>query len=385
MLLPAVGLGAAGVCGLVVLGIGTAQTGLVAVLVGLAAALILLGPVLAAFLWVDRWEPEPSRFLLAAFAWGAGVAALTALLVNDTAHAVGDLILDGGRGDVFAAVISAPVVEEAVKGLFVLAVLLWRRNEFDGVIDGIVYAGVTAAGFAFTENIFYFAMAFESGGLGGPGLDAANGGVFASFLLRGVLSPFVHPLFTVLAGIGLGLAVRHTALGVRIAAPLLGFLAAIGLHALWNASATLGSGREFLNFYFLVMVPIFAAVVWLVSWQRRREHAVIAGQLPALASRGVIPASEVDLLGSLSGRRRWRAAVRRESGPQAARAVRKYQAAVTELAFLRHTAQRQQVSQKVRQRQRQLLAELAGHREDASGAPADGRHALTPDVDTEHR
>jgi RsiW-degrading membrane proteinase PrsW (M82 family) len=362
LVLPAVGLGLAAVCGLVVLGIGTAQTGLIAVLVGAAAALILLGPVLAAFLWVDRWEPEPNRFLVAAFAWGAGISALFALLVNDTVRAVGQLIIGNGRGNVFAAVFSAPIVEEAVKGLFVLAILLLRRREFDGVIDGIVYAGVTAAGFAFTENIFYFAMAFDAGGLGD-----VSGGVVASFMLRGVLSPFVHPLFTALTGMGLGIAASTKVPWLRIGAPVLGFLGAVGLHALWNSSAAL-SGERFLTFYFLIMVPIFAGVVWLVVWQRRREQRTVARQLPGLAKHGVIPASEVGLLASLPGRRRWRAEVRRASGVQAARAVYRYQAAVTELAFLRHTAQRREAPRPaLKQRQRQLIAEMTEARAVATG------------------
>ena len=47
------------------------------------------------------------------------------------------------------------------KGLLVLLVWWFRRREFDGIIDGMVYAGVVAAGFAFTENIQYLGMAYD--------------------------------------------------------------------------------------------------------------------------------------------------------------------------------------------------------------------------------
>lgn len=360
LVLPAAGLGAAAVCGLVLLGIGTAQVGPVAVVVGIAAGLILLGPVLAAFLWIDRWEPEPSRLLVAAFAWGACIAALSALLINSTVRAVGDLVVDGGRGDVVAAVFSAPVAEEAVKGIFVLGVLLLRRGEFDGVIDGIVYAGVTAAGFAFTENIFYFGMAFDAGGLGD-----GSGGVVAAFMLRGVLSPFVHPLFTAITGIGIGVAASTRIRSVRIIAPLLGYLIAVGLHALWNGSAVIGGNATFLNFYFLVMVPIFVGVIWLLVWQRRREQRVVTRQLTRMVNDGLIAASEVGLLASQSGRRRWRAEVRREAGRHAARSVHRYQSVVTELAFLRHATGRRRARGDAVHRERVLIDELTAARIDA--------------------
>jgi len=84
-----------------------------------------------------------------------------------------------------------------------------------------------------------------------------------------------------------------------------------------------------------VMVPLFLIMIGVVVWQRRREQRTVAQQLPEFARLGWIAPSEVPLLASLAGRRGWRAAVRRRSGRQVAEAVVRYQAAVTELAFLR--------------------------------------------------
>ena len=191
-----------GVCGLVVLGLVSGSIGVGAVLVGALCALVPVGPVVWAFLWVDRWEPEPPRTLLFAFLWGACVAALSALLINSSAVLVADAVLGQGSGDVLGASVIAPIVEEGVKGAFVVGLLIFRRREFDGIVDGIVYAGLVGAGFAFTENILYMGRAFaESGALVGP-----DGGVLAVLILRGVLSPFAHPLFTSMTGIGCGLA-----------------------------------------------------------------------------------------------------------------------------------------------------------------------------------
>lgn len=331
VLLPVAGIMGLALSGLLVLGLATVRVGVLAVLIGVVVAVVPVLVVVAAFLWIDRWEPEPAKLLLLTFAWGACVATLTALLVNDTAEAVGDLLLGTGNGGKVSALVSAPLVEEAVKAVPVIALMRRRSHEFDGVVDGIVYAGLSAAGFAFIENVYYFGRAFVEHGLG----DGMSTGVFAAFVLRGLLSPFAHPLFTVLIGIGVGLVVHSGNRSVKIMFPLGAYVGAVLLHALWNASATLGGADVFLNVYFLIMVPIFTAVVLIMVWQRRREQRIIAATLPGMAEAGWIAPSEVPLLADLSGRKKWRRQARRESGRAAARAVDAYQAAVTELAFAR--------------------------------------------------
>lgn len=334
--MPVLGLIVLGLCGLGLLAISTARVGVVAELVGVGAALLPVGFVVAAFLWVDRWEPEPASLLWLAFFWGACVATLTALLINNTAEAVGDVVLGHGNGDTLSAVVSAPVVEEAAKGVFVLGMLLWQRAEFHGIIDGIVYSGMCAAGFAFMENIYYFGRAFDEYGLGTP----SEAGVIQAFVLRGVFSPFTHPLFTAMIGIGLGIAAVTISRALRVLAPLAGYLAAVVLHALWNGAATLGGAKVFLNVYFLIMVPIFIGAVLLVNWHRKREQRIVATALPTLARDGLIELAEVDTLADLKGRRARRAEVRRRSGRAAARAVAAYHDAVSELAFLRYYLKR---------------------------------------------
>lgn len=350
-----------GVSGLTLLGVATARVGFEAVLVGALAALLPVIPVVGAFLWVDRWEPEPARLLLAAFLWGACGATASALLVNDTAQHLGEILLGRGEGDLITSVISAPLVEEAGKGLFVVALLWRRRHEFDGIVDGIVYSGLVAAGFAFTENIFYFGRAFAEFGLGGT-----SSGVIAVFILRGLLSPFAHPLFTVMLGIGAGIAASSRNGLVKVFAPLLGFLLAVTLHALWNGAATFGGGLGFLNTYFAIMLPIFIATVALVIWQRRREQRVVAGELPEMARLGWIAPSEVKLLSTLPGRRWWRTAVHKRSGERASRAVAEYQVAVTELAFLRHRIGPGPAPRELADRHAELLVALNRAREIAS-------------------
>lgn len=363
--MPVLGLVALAVPGLIVLGAISTDIGGGAVLVGAMAAVLPVVPVVAAFLWVDRWEPEPSQLLLAAFLWGAGVCVLGAAIINDTAAVLGEQVLGDGGGDLVGAVISAPIVEEAFKGAFLVSLVWLRRREFDGVVDGIVYAGLVAAGFAFTENILYFGRAFATDGLVGEG-----GSVVTVFMIRGVLAPFAHPVFTVMIGIGVGLVVRRRHPAGRVTLPLAGYLAAVALHALWNASAGLGLLPAF---YAVIMVPMFGGLIALVCWQRRREQRVVSGQLAGFASAGWIAPSEVPLLASLAGRRGWRSAVRRRVGDHAADAVRDYQNAVTELAFLSDRVQRGSVGAETGRWHRDTLAAVIAARDRAVRVPPEPR------------
>ncbi|MCO1655210.1 PrsW family intramembrane metalloprotease [Pseudonocardia humida] len=329
VLAPVLGAMALGICGLLAVGLGGSGLGVGGVVVGALCALLPVGPVVATFLWLDRWEPEPPRLLLLAFAWGAGVATLTALLVNTGGELIAAQLIGAGGADVVATVIVAPIAEEAVKGVFLVGLLVFNRREFDGMVDGVVYAGLVAAGFAFTENILYFGAAFVEDAMSG-----ASSTLWSTFFLRGLLGPFAHPLFTAMLGIACGIAAQNRNGTLRVAVVAVGYVAAVGLHMLWNGAASLGNDQWY-SIYGSVMVPLFFAQIGLVLWQRRREQRIVAEQLPEFAKAGWIAPSEVALLSSLAGRRGWQRAVRARSGKAVAKAVVEYQAAVTELAFLR--------------------------------------------------
>jgi RsiW-degrading membrane proteinase PrsW (M82 family) len=363
VLAPVLGLVALAGCGLLVFGALRAEVGVPGLLVGTFCALLPVGPVVAAFLWMDRWEPEPPRLLLVAFLWGACFATLAALVLNSVAEAFASLTL-GDASAAFGAVFVAPVVEESLKGSFLLGLFWFRRREFDGILDGIVYAGLVAAGFAFTENILYLGRAFTEGASTGQ-----SGGVLAVLILRGVFSPFAHPLFTSMSGIGLGIAANARNGIVRILAPLGGYLLAVTLHGVWNGSASFADGQGLVSVYLLIMVPLFFFIILLIAYQRRREQRIIAAELPGFAAAGWIAPSEVGLLQSLAGRRGWRRAVQQRSGAGAAKAVYEYQGAITELAFLRHKMSRGSVGPEAREWHDELLATAIDARSRAVGMP----------------
>src|SRR5579859_6153495 len=121
--------------------------------VALPFALLPVPLFVALVLLLDRLEPEPRAHLLFAFVWGAGVAALFAAVINTAGMVfITQPALGTTNGDYISAALGAPVVEETLKGAFLLGMLWWRRDELDGPTDGIVYATMVGLGFAMMEN-----------------------------------------------------------------------------------------------------------------------------------------------------------------------------------------------------------------------------------------
>jgi RsiW-degrading membrane proteinase PrsW (M82 family) len=291
-----------------------------------ALAALPVGPLVGCYLWLDRYEPEPKHLLALGLAWGAFVATAAALLVQG----IGGYVLGFTERQTLSVV--APVTEEASKGLFLLLLLWWRRNELDGILDAIVYAGMVGIGFAFVENILYLAAAYNgTDGLGPGGTQALT----MTFVVRCLASPFAHPLFTTFTGIGVGYAVASRTGAARFLAPVLGYGAAVLAHGLWNSS-TLGGTTGFIGVYVAVMVPAFIALVALAVWCRRSERRMLEAALADAARRGLLPATDIGWLVDLGARRRGRAWARQAGGPEAARAMRVYQQAAIELGFLHH-------------------------------------------------
>ncbi|GAA2238660.1 PrsW family intramembrane metalloprotease [Streptomyces indiaensis] len=349
--------------GLVILALVREETGTEGFLVGLGLAVLPVPLLIAAFRWLDRVEPGPWRNLVFCFAWGACAAALIAIVANSFATRwIATATADPSSADTLGATVIAPVVEESAKAAAVLLVFLFRRRDFTGIVDGVVVAGVTATGFAFTENILYLGTAFGTDQLTGhSGIASVTA---ATFFVRIIMSPFAHPLFTVLTGIGFGISALSTARRPvrRIVFPLSGLLLAMGMHAMWNGSSAFGE-YGFFAVYAAFMVPIFGLLTWLVIWTRQRELKTVRAELPAYAVAGWLTPAEPYALGSMRARRIARQYARRHLGRAAAREVAHYEAYATSLAFLRHRARRGGVRPDFAVREGELLGELWRRRE----------------------
>ncbi|NQX12927.1 PrsW family intramembrane metalloprotease [Microbacteriaceae bacterium VKM Ac-2855] len=274
-------------------------------------ALVPLTAVLLGVRWIDRWEPEPRLALWFAFLWGAAGSVAIALIV-DLGVQIAVYATGAGSGSEFVgAAIQAPLVEEAAKGFGVLLIFWVARRGFDGPVDGVVYAAMVASGFAFVENIIYFGSALAQGGAGA---------LVVTFFLRGILSPFAHVLFTACTGAAIGFAARRTR-GSGAALIVVGYLGAVLLHGLWNASSFLVA--DWFGFYGIVQVPLFVLAVVGVLWLRRQERRITLERLAEYAAAGWFSPYEVTMIGTPAGRRtarRW-AIQRGGTAPEAMRAL----------------------------------------------------------------
>ena len=288
---------------------------------GFTLSTVAMSLVLLCYLWLDRWEPEPPRLLIMAFLWGASVAVLLSVTFEQVLHTA---IEGSGQKPGFTTMaIVAPVVEEAAKGLFLVLMMTGpRRNELNTLTDCLVYAGFTAVGFAWLENIFYIA--------GGENLPAS----LATAAMRLVVGPFAHPLFTTMTGIGVYYALKQRSAIAKAGALLLGYLAAVAMHALWNGSALLGS-TTYISVYLVWMMPVFALAIVLAVMSRRREGRIIAGKLPGMISAGLLTPAEAAWVGSLPARKAAVRTARQFGGRPAASAVKRFITNVVELAYVR--------------------------------------------------
>jgi RsiW-degrading membrane proteinase PrsW (M82 family) len=327
--------------------------------VAVALAALPVGPLVACYLWLDRYEPEPLRYLMIGLGWGAVVA--TAL------SAAGELLFAAGTnvGELAQASIAAPFIEEFAKALFIAIIVIVRRRQVDGVLDGIVYAGMVGIGFAFTENILYFMAAYlGSFDLGLPdGATAPSGSVLVTvlFFLRALMSPFAHPLFTAATGVGLGIAVTTRRVGLRAVAPLLGFTVAVSMHGAFNFTA-FKAGDYFFLVYLVAMVPVFIGAVVFAVWVRHREGRTLVAELVECARLGWFHPAEIPWLTNLSRRRAARRYAQQHRGEAGKRAVKEYQQASTELAFLRHRMRRGNPPDDAQHRLQEIWSRLAGWR-----------------------
>lgn len=256
-------------------------------LIGLVLACVPFLLVWFAVRIIDRWEPEPRGLMVFAVAWGAIASVAIALGV--------DLLLVlaiGGTPEVVSAVVQAPIVEETAKGLGLFLLYAAARRAVDGPVDGIVYGALIGAGFAFTENIQYFAVSFIDGGV----LEVST-----TFFLRGILSPFAHVMFTCVIGFAFGLAARRSrSAGAALVYGIVGLAGAIVLHGLWNGSAVL---FDFYALYATVQVPLFVMFILGIFALRREESRLTRARLGEYAAAGWFTPQEVDMLATGPGRR----------------------------------------------------------------------------------
>lgn len=320
------------------------------------AALVPMAIVVIVMVWLDRWAPKPWWLLVVAFLWGAGIASICALGLNSfSSKALQSVDIGPTPFQSFGivATIVAPLVEESLKALGVIIIMLARRRAVKSPLDGVVIGGILAAGFAFTENVLYFARFYEELPL--------------VFFMRAMLGPFGHTVYTSIFGLALGMALtRIPSVKTRVILTVSGLASAVCLHAAWNGLATY-SATLFVVSYVFFWGPMF--ITWLVInlVVSVRQRNAIENGLQAYIAAGWIDEREAQMLCSLSGRRRARRSARTIS-PLARKAVSAFQQACTVLALNYVASSHRGLSDTISQENQEAVKKLLRARTDFASA-----------------
>lgn len=253
-----------------------------------SAALLLL--VVLAVWFVDRYDREPLHMVAAVFLWGAAVAPTAAILILRAVEP----FLEGaaiGAQPLVGVGIAGPLVEEAVKALGIVLVVLLTRN-FDNPTDGMVYGTAAGLGFAVTENSLY--------GIGlGATVPFDGQGVLVLSLGRTLFSAGVHAVSSATFGGFLGFALLSRRRALRFVWAVVGLLVATVLHGSWNAALVLAGpfaapGR--LRSWLLVVPVVYAGYLLVLAAFLHSEQRILKRQLAEEVALHLAPPWVLDVI-----------------------------------------------------------------------------------------
>lgn len=278
--------------------------------------------------WLDRYEKEPPWLLALAFLWGAVPAAILSVLLELAADI--PIVAFGGDtmvANLASASLSAPLIEESIKGLALVGLVIGFRREFDGILDGIVFGAMIGLGFAFTENLFaYFLPILTEQGIGSGMMN---------IFMRAIVFGLNHAFWTGIMGAAIGYARLARTRSRRFLVPILGWTVAVLAHGIHNTGAILVEQTSCLSLGLSLIVDWGGVLLLLViaALVLRKESHWIERGLQEEVRRGRLTPEEYDLLRS-AGRRMWmRWHAWGQGGRTAYREVGRYYQTATELAF----------------------------------------------------
>lgn len=229
----------------------------------------------------DHYEKEPVWLLTAAFLWGAIPSIIAAFILNTGLGIPLYIVLGPGLADATSATLIAPPVEETLKGLALVGILILWRHEIDSPLDGIIYGAMVGMGFAMVENVYYFLNVYAQGGLEEWGIN---------IFIRAFIFGLNHALFTSLTGLGIAIARLSRRGAVRIGAPVLGWMGAIFVHFVHNLTASLAAAVGPV----VCLVTLFNAwggaflVLIIIVWALLQEHRWIKKYLAEEVEQGLL-------------------------------------------------------------------------------------------------
>ncbi len=261
----------------------------------LFAAVIPMVSYLLIIWWMDRNERDPFWIVFLNFFWGASGAIILGIIgsiIFQIPLSMGIQAFFGADSaelsDLSGAIITAPLVEEFTKGMFVVIMSFSRR--FDGVVDGVVYGGAIGLGFGMTENFLYF-LSYGS----------EPGSWLTLVIIRTLFSAVMHCMSTATFGGFIGFA-KFKPIGLKLFIVPLGYIVAMFLHFSWNLSVSFQEttllGFLFLIMYFFSWMAVFQIALYM-------EAKSITRELTDESAKGLIPAEHLKYLPFVSRRNKY--------------------------------------------------------------------------------
>ena len=179
----------------------------------LLPALVGLLPVLAflgALLYLDSYKLVKLPAVIAIVVCGAMVAGIS--------YEANAFVLDLVRIDIvhFSRYV-APIIEELLKGLVIVALIRMHRIGF--LVDAAIFGFAVGTGFALVENLYYLRLAPNAG--------------MGTWIVRGFGTAIMHGGATAIFAV-LGLAMLERAKRANVTDLLPGFALAVALHSGYN-------------------------------------------------------------------------------------------------------------------------------------------------------
>ena len=290
-------------------------------------------PFIAFVYRLDLFEREPVTMVAAAFAWGGLAATSLALSGNQAIFGLASKLGSPDFAGRWGPALAAPPIEETLKILGVVLLVLIARDQFDSPLDGMVYGALIGLGFQVVEDFIYCVNAITL-----AGGDGEIGPVLGTFVVRALVGLWSHATYTAIAGYGVGYVAsrRDRKLGDRLLVAAGCFAVAYSAHFIWNSPILMnafGEGAGILLGLVLKGIPVFVLLVVMYRLARRQEATWFRDAVAGEVGSDVLLREELDELMTLSSRRDVIKMVRRVRGKRAARLVGQLQHAQLELGL----------------------------------------------------
>lgn len=291
----------------------------------LAAVLWTVYALVLAFILyrLELFERRSPMTMLGAFVWGAVVVAGIGTVASPVMYDLVGKILGPDLEDWISA-FSAPLVEEPLKMLGVVALAFIPGARIDSALDGLFYGLIVGLGFEVTESFLYTTQA-----------GAQQGGdvtiIVLTFILRGIIGGlWNHPTYTGITGAGVGYFFGSKEPALRRWLVMVGcLLAAMVLHGFFN-SPLVENGNPVVS-SIVKGLPVLILLIVLLRVARRREMAMFERVSDTSVPSDLVADDEVETLLRKSTRRKARRDIRREHGLAASRALKRLQRAQIDL------------------------------------------------------